>query len=252
MRAMWEALLLMFISVFSKTIGAKPIYRFSVPGPTYNSYCLSWRVAVEAYNVRAWRTVPIQCVRYVENYMLGDQYQKDVQMVVDQISFYLKDVIPESDGKDAWILDIDDTCISNIMYYRRKRFGGDPYDPAAFKMWVHNRSCAAIPAILQLFTKLNSVGFKVFLLSGRDEETLGPSTIENLHSQGFMGYERLILRNGEYRGQSAVAFKSAIRKQLIAEGFRIRGNVGDQWSDLTGDYPGDRTFKLPNPMYFVP
>lgn len=39
---------------------------------------------------------------------------------------------------------------------------------------------------------------------------------------------------------------------LQAEGYIIWGNVGDQWSDLQGDCVGNRTFKLPNPMYFVP
>ena len=47
-------------------------------------------------------------------------------------------------------------------------------------------------------------------------------------------------------------FKSAMRKQLVDEGYRIRGNVGDQWSDLQGDCAGDRVFEIPNPMYFVP
>lgn len=59
-------------------------------------------------------------------------------------------------------------------------------------------------------------------------------------------------RTPEYRGQSSSIFKSAIRKQLVDEGYRIRGNVGDQWSDLQGDCAGDRVFKIPNPMYFVP
>ncbi|XP_058111105.1 acid phosphatase 1-like [Magnolia sinica] len=95
-------------------------------------------------------------------------------------------------------------------------------------------------------------GYKVILLTGRDEETLGAPTIENLHNQGFVGYERVILRSSAYKGQSAVSFKSEMRRQLVAEGYRIRGNIGDQWSDLLGDYLGDRTFKLPNPMYFVP
>lgn len=59
-------------------------------------------------------------------------------------------------------------------------------------------------------------------------------------------------RTAEYKGKGANIFKSAIRKQLIDEGYRIRGNVGDQWSDLQGDYLADRNFKIPNPMYYVP
>lgn len=54
--------------------------------------------------------------------------------------------------------------------------------------------CPAIPAILGLFSNLVNSGFKVFLLTGRDEERLGQVTIANLHNQGFVGYERLILR----------------------------------------------------------
>ena len=54
--------------------------------------------------------------------------------------------------------------------------------------------CPAIPAILGLFTKLVDSGFKVFLITGRNEETLAPATIANLHNQGFIDYERLIFR----------------------------------------------------------
>lgn len=61
-----------------------------------------------------------------------------------------------------------------------------------------------------------------------------------------------VFRTAAYKGQGAVAYKSNIRKQLAEEGYKIWGNVGDQWSDLQGDFVGNRTFKLPNPMYFVP
>ena len=54
--------------------------------------------------------------------------------------------------------------------------------------------CPAISAVLGLFDKLVESGFKVILLTGRDEETLGQVTVDNLHNQGFIGYERLILR----------------------------------------------------------
>jgi predicted secreted acid phosphatase len=37
-------------------------------------------------------------------------------------------------------------------------------------------------------------GFKVFLLTGRDKEALREATIDNLQKEGFVGYERLILR----------------------------------------------------------
>lgn len=67
-----------------------------------------------------------------------------------------------------------------------------------------------------------------------------------------MGGKKYVCRGASSRGESSVSFKSSVRKQLAAEGYRLRGNVGDQWSDLQGECVGDRVFKVPNPMYFVP
>ena len=79
---------------------------------------------MEANNVREWRTVPSQCLSYVEAYMLGGQYDRDLDLIVDQILSYINEIVPSDDGAmDAWILDVDDTCISNLFYYRGKRYG---------------------------------------------------------------------------------------------------------------------------------
>jgi len=74
-------------------------------------------------------------------------------------------------------------------------------------------------------------------------------TILNLKENEFMSFG--LCRSPEYKGQGAVKYKSAIRKEIEREGYRIWGNVGDQWSDLQGECSGKRTFKLPNPMYFI-
>jgi predicted secreted acid phosphatase len=70
----------------------------------------------------------------------------------------------------------------------------DPYDPAGFNAWATRGGCPAIPAALGLFNKLVAGGFKVFLLTGRDKEALSEATVDNLQKEGFIGYERLILR----------------------------------------------------------
>lgn len=189
--------------------------------------------------------------------MMDGQYSRDISLIIDQIYTYLDTIPPigdldSGDGLDAWILDIDDTCLSNLYYYRAKRFGCDPYDPMEFRTWALRAECSAIPAVLRLFNRLVGAGFKVILLSGRDEDALGQATVDNLVDQGFVGFHRLIMRSPENRGQGAINFKSQIRKELMDQGYRIWGNVGDQWSDLQGDCTGNRTFKIPNPMYFVP
>lgn len=250
-----EVLLSFLLTLFSGSCYARPFYSGWPSSDTQDegsTFCLSWHLGVEANNVRAWRTVPTLCQRHVKNYMNGGQYEHDLDFIVDHINTYVDTINLSYDGLDAWIMDIDDTCISNLLYYRGKRFGCDPYDPDGFKNWAGKGTSPAILPVLRLFGKLVATGFKVFLVTGRDEITLGQPTLNNLNSQGFIGYEKVILRNATYKGQSAIVYKSEIRKQLEREGYRIWGNVGDQWSDLQGDCTGNRTFKLPNPMYFVP
>ncbi|OMO86293.1 Acid phosphatase (Class B), partial [Corchorus olitorius] len=187
-----EIVLLFFLAILSKAMGTKPFSRMSGPIDQSSKDCLSWRLAVEANNLRGWRTVPTHCLRYIETYMIGGQYEQDINYVVEQIESYISDVVVSEDGMDAWILDVDDTCLSNLFFYKGKKYGCDPYDPLGFKAWAMKGGCPAIPAILGLFTKLVERGFKVFLVTGRDDETLGPPTIANLHNQGFIGYERVI------------------------------------------------------------
>lgn len=114
-------LLLVFLTLSSVNTSSNPLIPMDGNNPT--SYCLSWRLAIETNNVRAWRTVPLQCMRYVEAYMLAGQYDRDVQLIVEQVRVYLNEIVLPGDGMDAWILDIDDTCFSNVYYYRLKRYG---------------------------------------------------------------------------------------------------------------------------------
>lgn len=158
-------------------------------------YSLSWRLAVEANNVGAWRTVPGRCYKHVERYMINGQYQNDLEVIKDQILQYVGEIKVDGRGKDAWVMDVDDTCISNVGYYKATcRFGCDAFDSRKFKEWIVKGECPAIPAMLEVFEKLVERGMKVFFVSGRDEATMAHVTTLNLHRQGFIAYQRLLLR----------------------------------------------------------
>ena len=55
--------------------------------------------------------------------MLAGQYDRDVELIGEQVRVYLSEIVLPVDGMDAWILDVDDTCLSNVYYYRLKRYG---------------------------------------------------------------------------------------------------------------------------------
>ncbi len=46
-------------------------------------------------------------------------------------------------------------------------------------------------------------------------------------------------------------YKSATRQYIESLGYDIVANFGDQYSDFSGGFE-DRTFKMPNPSYFLP
>ncbi|WOL09134.1 hypothetical protein Cni_G17887 [Canna indica] len=211
--------------------------------------CASWQFGVETHNVREWTTVPRSCESYVGNYMLGDRYRQDSAVVAAEAAAYAEGLQLGNDGKDAWVFDIDETSLSILPYYARHGFGVEPYNATSSNEWVDLGIAPALPESLKLYRKLLSLGFKVVFLTGRPEERRN-ITVVNLKRAGFKKWEKLLLR-GEGMDGTAVAFKSSERAKLVETGFRIVGNIGDQWSDILGSPEGARTFKLPDPMYYI-
>nr|GMD38724.1 acid phosphatase 1-like [Ipomoea batatas] len=175
--------------------------------------CLSWRLGVETNNIRDWKLVPSDCENYVGHYMLGEQYRDDCEIVAD-------------------------AAIEAIAYNSTK-----------FNEWVSEAKSPAIPASLRLYNVLLSLGIRpVFLTGVREVQREARTT--NLLQAGYQNWEKLILK-GVNETRSGVVFKSGKRTELVNAGYRIVGNMGDQWSDLLGADAGDRTFKVPDPMYYI-
>ncbi|KAL4340349.1 hypothetical protein GQ457_08G034870 [Hibiscus cannabinus] len=215
------------------------------------SQCTSWRFAVEANNLSPWKTIPEECLGYIKDYMTGRGYEMDLERVSKEAGVYANTLELSRDGKDVWIFDIDETLLSNLPYYVEHGYGLEIFDPIEFDKWVQRGTAPAIEPSLQLYEKVLDLGFKIFLLTGRNEQHR-LITIENLTKAGFRRWDKLILRGREHHGKLATVFKSEKRSEMVEEGYRILGNSGDQWSDLLGAAASSRSFKLPNPMYYIP
>ncbi|XP_059642645.1 stem 28 kDa glycoprotein-like [Cornus florida] len=213
--------------------------------------CLSWRLGVETHNIIGWSTIPQACENYVGHYMLGHQYRKDSKAVTDEALLYAKSLALGGDGKDIWVFDIDETALSNLPYYaEHAQFGALPYNSTLFNEWVNTGKAPPLPETLKLYKKLLSLGFKIVFLTGRPELQRSV-TQTNLKNVGFYTWEKLILKPSSATSSTAVIYKSSQREKLEKIGYRIIGNAGDQWSDLLGTHVGNRTFKLPDPMYYI-
>ncbi|RDI41505.1 HAD family acid phosphatase [Aquicella lusitana] len=177
------------------------------------------------------------------------QYDKDIDHVIKEATRYLKIRLaqPRDDKKPAIVLDIDETSLSNYPDMVKLNFGGTLEE---IQQAEDQGSDPVIQPTLKLyqFAKANKVA--VFFITGRKEEERAV-TEANLKKAGYTDWNGLILRDGEYKNKPAAEYKTVMRKKLEEEGYDIVLNIGDQRSDLEGGY-ADKTFKLPNPYYFIP
>jgi hypothetical protein len=148
----------------------------------------------------------------------------------------------------AVVLDIDETSLSNWTEIRLADFA---YDPAAWNRWVDQASAPAIAGTLHFYEEAEKLGVAVFFITGRPESQRA-ATEKNLRSQGYAQWTALVLRKPDEAKTPTVTYKSAARQRIVAAGYRIAVNMGDQMSDLTGDPRADVSVKLADPFYYIP
>jgi predicted secreted acid phosphatase len=149
----------------------------------------------------------------------------------------------------AIVLDIDETSLSNWAVETHDDFG---YIPADSDWCVSLRCGKAITGTLQLFKEAEKDNVAVFFISGRPEGQRA-DTEANLKAEGYDRWEHVYLRPEVHpKGQTVAEYKSGDRGEIVAKGYRIVLNVGDQMSDLNGDPQAEHSVKLPNPFYYIP
>ncbi|CAL4895371.1 unnamed protein product [Urochloa decumbens] len=155
--------------------------------------CDSWRFAVETNTLRGWKTIPARCEKYVGNYMMGGHYRSDSRAVVNEAIAYAEGLKLSGNGNEVWVFDVDETTLSNLPYYAKHGFGAEPYNWTTFGAYVQEASAPALPESLRLYKKLQSLGIKPVILTGRREDKR-EATAKNLARQGYTGYEKLLLK----------------------------------------------------------
>ncbi|MFP5230115.1 MAG: HAD family acid phosphatase [Acidobacteriota bacterium] len=177
-------------------------------------------------------------------------YAKDLDTQADRAIAYLQRRTAHRGSREklALVLDIDETTLSN---WEEMSTAGFAYDKKGFDTWVDSAAAPAIPATLRLYREAERLEVHVFFLTGRSE-TQRAVTERNLRSRGFAAWDGLILRSPEEAALTAQAYKTAERVALVAKGYDIVLNVGDQWSDLRGKAQAEYSVKYPDPYYFIP
>jgi acid phosphatase len=169
----------------------------------------------------------------------------------------------------AIVLDIDETSLSNWTRIKQDDFGYIPNGSCALKpgeacgdiAWQRGGEAPALQPTLELFNLAkcstvlpvpNCTKVAVFFITGRYEKDGAQAWTEaNLTKAGYRGWDGLYMRDPATEGRPVSEHKTGARADIESRGFTIIANVGDQESDLVGGH-AERTFKIPNPFYFIP
>jgi len=193
--------------------------------------------------------------RQVEQYIEGGRYDADVAKVVADARTWLEQR-SKTATKPAIVLDIDETSLSNWPAYKLNgwtRIAAGACDlqqgPCGLRAWQALGQSKAIAQTLALARRARELGTAVFFITGRPNN-LRDATERNLRDQGYE-WTGLILEPDGAKYASAANFKAPERRKLTEQGYTIILSMGDQQSDLAGG-SAEKTFKLPNPVYYIP
>jgi acid phosphatase len=151
-------------------------------------------------------------------------------------------------AKLALVLDIDETSLSNWDEEKQDDFG---YIGKDWNAWVDTGKAPAIAGTLRLFNEALKHDVSVFFITGRSEDQRAV-TADNLKAVGYHDWSGLALRGAHPATQTTIDYKSGERKKIVAAGYKIILNMGDQMSDLNGAPQAELSVKLPNPFYYIP
>ena len=227
----------------------------------------SLRWPAPAAGGRSWRRCPPRRYRrrafqistrlnnQVDEYIRSGRYDEEVTKILAAARAWLEERAKTA-VKPAVVLDIDETSLSNWPAYRlngwgRVLIGGCDlqHGPCGLRAWQALGQSKAIPPTLALARRARELGVAVFFISGRPA-SLHEATARNLREQGYEWTGLILLPDGA-QFASAVDFKAPERRKITEQGYTIILNLGDQESDLKGGY-AEQTFKLPNPVYYLP
>jgi hypothetical protein len=191
----------------------------------------------------------------VDEYIRSGRYEEDVGSVVADARAWL-DERAKTAAKPAVVLDIDETSLSNWPAYRLNGWGrvvGGGCNlrdgPCGLRAWQALGQSKALAPTLALARRALELGVAVFFISGRPPH-LREATERNLRHEGYQWTGVVLLPEAAHFA-SAVDFKAPERRKIAEQGYTIILSLGDQESDLKGGF-AERTFKLPNPVYYLP
>ncbi|MES2695181.1 MAG: HAD family acid phosphatase [Verrucomicrobiota bacterium] len=189
-----------------------------------------------------------QAKQDVRAYVDSGRYQTDLASVGKKAEAWLEQRVAQKKGSEklAIVFDLDETLLMNYPHIVKNDFG---YLPEVWNGWVAEGTAPAIEPVRRVYRTARRLGVSVIYITGRPEPQYD-ATKRNLQMIECADFVALVCKPDAMKSATAATFKAGVRERMTKEGWTIVASVGDQQSDLDGGF-AERTFKLPNPFYFI-
>lgn len=179
-------------------------------------------------------------------------YEQAIDQEINSAQRHILEQVKINEAKQikmplAIVLDIDETTLSNYKFIDQSDFTKNLIE---IERHMQDADSPPIEATLKLYKEAARLGVKVFFVTGRSIAHK-EITEQNLLNAGFSHWEGIYLKPIDSPKGSSIPFKTEARADIERKGFKIIANIGDQYSDLLGGH-AQKTFKLPNPYYYLP
>lgn len=205
----------------------------------------------------------------------NSNYATEATKIAREGAHWLKAKEPTGHQMKAIVLDVDDTTLTTWNYELVSNWA---YNPTTNAAYVNGQLFPATPGMVDMVTQAAHEGYAIFWITGRPV-TQAAATLGNLGADGigvdagypapttlpdgssglftkpavanYPDYLKAACANDPNGACTTIHYKSATRAHIESLGYDIVASFGDQYSDLTGGF-ADRTFKMPNPSYYLP
>lgn len=184
----------------------------------------------------------------VKTYVDSGGYERDLTAVAKRAQAWLEQRVAQRKRgeKLAIVFDLDETLLKNYPHIAQNDFG---YVPEIWNDWVAKADAPAIEPVREVYRTARKLEVSVIYITGRAENQYA-ATERNLKAIECGDFIEMICKPEALKRASAAAFKAGARERLTTAGWTIVASIGDQQSDLDGGF-AEKTFKLPNPFYFI-
>jgi predicted secreted acid phosphatase len=210
-------------------------------------FCLTLSLTISLFLLSCATDKPVNlsiAKEQVKHYYESGKFDEELNKVIEEAKKQFDKI--KFEEKSVVIFDVDETALNNYGLAEQMGFG---YVYEINKKWNVELKAPAIPQVKELYDFLLLKGAKIIFLTGRNFYEYD-ATYHNLKNSGYTVFDTLITQIGDETKMKAKDFKSGKRVWLTKQEYDIVGTVGDQWTDLEGEYHGIQ-IKIPNYLYLI-